>query len=83
MQIVPLSGLKRWFRLNGHDKTDIKNRGEIKLNLMLASCIEKQLTLQERYVQYEYILSVVVEYEIRSDPVSKRATIIVDLSNGF
>ena len=68
LKSVPLSGLERWYPLEGKDKTKIKDRGEIRLNLALsASRTEAQFTLQESFVQYERLLRVIVEHELRSD----------------
>ncbi len=68
LKTVPLSGLERWYPLEGKDKTKPKERGEIRLNLALsASRTEAQFTLQESFVQYERLLRIVVEHELRSD----------------
>ena len=65
-------GLERWFSLEGrHDKSKTKERGEIKLNLMLsATSVDVQFTLKQNIVQYERILRVFIEYHLRSDAVS-------------
>jgi len=69
LKMVPLSGLERWFSVEGRDKTKIKERGEIKLNLSVsASRAETQFTLKQSFIQYERILRAVLECELRSDP---------------
>lgn len=69
LKSIPLSGLERWYPLEGRqDKAKSKDRGEIRLNLALtASRNETQFTLQESFVQYERLLRIVVEHEMRSD----------------
>lgn len=68
LKYIPLAGLERWYPLEGRDKAKVKERGEIRLNLSLsASRTESQFTLQESFVQYERLLRIIVEYELRSD----------------
>ena len=69
-QVVPISGMERWFQLIGRDPSKNKERGEAKLSLALS--VDKkdvQLSLKERYMQYELCLRSFVEYELRLDQV--------------
>ena len=69
--MVPVMGLERWFSLEGRqDKTKVKERGEIKLNLMMsATSIDVQFTFKENIAQYQQILRVFIEHHLRSDAV--------------
>lgn len=70
LKTVPLCGLERWYPLEGRDaKSKVKERGEIRLSLSLsASRTESQFTLKESFIQYERLLRVIVEHQVRSDP---------------
>jgi hypothetical protein len=64
--------MERWFQLIGRDPSKTKERGEAKLSLNLS--VDKkdvQLSLKERYMQYELCLRSFVEYELRLDQVIK------------
>jgi BAI1-associated protein 3 len=70
LKSIPISGLERWYQLEGRDKTKVKERGEIRLNLTLSATrtdTAEQFTLQESFVQYERLLRIVVEHELRAD----------------
>ena len=68
LQSVPLSGLERWYTLEGKEKTKIKERGEIRLNLAFsASPTEAQFTLQESFAHYERLLRIFMEHELESN----------------
>jgi len=69
LKMVPVMGLERWFSLEGRqDKTKVKERGEIKLNLMMsATSIDVQFTFKENIAQYQQILRVFIEHHLRSD----------------
>ncbi|EFX82091.1 hypothetical protein DAPPUDRAFT_316637 [Daphnia pulex] len=70
LKSIPISGLERWYQLEGRDKTKIKERGEIRLNLTLSATrtdTSEQFTLHESFVQYERLLRIIVEHELRAD----------------
>uniref|UniRef100_A0A0N8EGD3 Unc-13 D n=1 Tax=Daphnia magna TaxID=35525 RepID=A0A0N8EGD3_9CRUS len=70
LKSIPLSGLERWYQLEGRDKTKTKDRGEIRLNLTLSASrpdTSEQFTLQESFIHYERLLRIVVEHEMRGD----------------
>lgn len=70
-QTVPISGTERWFPLAGRDPTKLKERGEIKLSLLMSAVKEEdRLTLRQSYQQYELCLRALIEQELRIDPVS-------------
>ena len=68
LKSVPPSGVERWYTLEGKDKTKIKDRGEIRLNLAFsASQTETHFNLQENFAQYERLLRIFMEHELGSD----------------
>ncbi len=70
LKSIPISGLERWYQLEGRDKSKIKERGEIRLNLTLSATrtdTSEQFTLHESFVQYERLLRIIVEHELRAD----------------
>lgn len=67
LKSIPLSGIESWYPLEGRNKSK-RERGEIQLKLFLsASQTESKFTLQESVVQYETLLRIVVDYELRAD----------------
>lgn len=68
LKSIPLTGLESWYPLEGRDKVKDKERGEIQLNLFLStSRTESQSTLKESFTQYERLVKIVVEYQLRTD----------------
>ena len=68
LKTIPLTGIERWYPLEGRTNGAGKERGDIKLNLLLtASRPELQFTLAESCSQYERVLRTVVEHELVND----------------
>lgn len=68
LKMIPLSGIERWYPLEGRDKSKGKERGDIRLSLSLSAVrTEAQFTLQDSFVHYEHMFRIIVEHEMRSD----------------
>ena len=70
LKLVPLTGIERWYPLEGRDRSTAKERGEIRLSLTLTASRTdgQQLSVQQSFVQYERLLRIFVEAEFKGRP---------------